>query len=166
MSTLLLSHPACLNHLTPSGHPERPDRLRAIEQALEDEKFQSLARVEALAEALDVIAFCHPMEYVEAIRDASPAEGLVRLDADTAMSPGSFEAALRAVGGAKLAVDEMMTGKARKCVRRDPSTRAPYRNRHGRWDSAFSTTRRSRRATRKKPRCRAGGDCRFRRPPR
>jgi acetoin utilization deacetylase AcuC-like enzyme len=112
MSTLLLSHPACLNHLTPAGHPERPDRLRAIEQVLEDEKFQSLARVEAPRGPLDVIALCHPMDYVEAIRDASPAEGLVRLDADTAMSPGSFEAALRAVGGAKLAVDEVMAGKA------------------------------------------------------
>lgn len=112
MSTLLLSHPACLNHLTPAGHPERPDRLRAIEQALENEKFQSLARVEAPLGPLDVIALCHPMDYVEAVRDASPAEGLVRLDADTSMSPGSFEAALRAVGGAKLAVDEVMTGKA------------------------------------------------------
>src|SRR6188474_1269650 len=112
MSTLLLSHPACLNHLTPAGHPERPDRLRAIEQVLEDEKFQPLARVEAPRGPLDIIALCHPTDYIEAIRDASPAEGLVRLDADTAMSPGSFEAALRAVGGAKLAVDEVMAGKA------------------------------------------------------
>ena len=112
MSTLLLSHSACLNHLTPAGHPERPDRLRAIEQALEDEKFQSLARVEAPLGSVDIIALCHPMDYIEAIRDASPTEGLVRLDADTAMSPGSFEAALRAVGGAKLAVDEVMTGNA------------------------------------------------------
>jgi acetoin utilization deacetylase AcuC-like enzyme len=112
MSTLLLSHPACLNHLTPAGHPERPERLRAIEQALEDEKFQSLVRVEAPLGPLDMIALCHPMDYIEAIRDASPADGLVRLDADTAMSPGSYEAALRAVGGAKLAMDEVMTGKA------------------------------------------------------
>jgi acetoin utilization deacetylase AcuC-like enzyme len=112
MSTLLLSHPACLNHLTPAGHPERPDRLRAIEQVLEDEKFQSLARVEAPLGTVDIIALCHPMDYIEAIREASPTEGLVRLDADTAMSPGSFEAALRAVGGAKLAVDEVMAGKA------------------------------------------------------
>ena len=112
MSTLLLSHPACLNHLTPAGHPERPDRLRAIEQVLEDEKFQTLARGEAPRGSLDVVALCHPMDYVEAIQDASPTEGLVRLDADTAMSPGSFEAALRAVGGATLAVDEVMTGKA------------------------------------------------------
>jgi acetoin utilization deacetylase AcuC-like enzyme len=112
MSTLLLSHPACLNHLTPAGHPERPDRLRAIEQALEDEKFQLLARAEAPLAPLEIIALCHPTDYIEAIRDASPAEGLVRLDADTAMSPGSFEAALRAVGGAKLAVDDVMAGKA------------------------------------------------------
>jgi len=52
------------------------------------------------------------MEYVEAIRSASPANGLVRLDADTSMSPGSLEAALRAVGGVTLAVDEVMNRKA------------------------------------------------------
>src|SRR6476659_928488 len=113
MSTLLLSHPACLNHLTPAGHPERPDRLRAIEQVLEDEKFQPLARVEAPLGPLDIVALCHPIDYIEAIRDASPAEGLVRLDADTSMSPGSLEAALRAVGGAKHAVDDVMAGAAK-----------------------------------------------------
>jgi acetoin utilization deacetylase AcuC-like enzyme len=112
MSTLLLTHPACLNHLTPPGHPERPDRLRAIEQALEDETFQSLARVEAPLGPVDNITLSHPADYVEAIRDAAPTEGLVRLDADTAMSPGSFEAALRAVGGAKLAVDDVMAARA------------------------------------------------------
>ena len=112
MSTLLLSHPACLEHLTPLGHPERPDRLRAIEQALEDEKFQTLAREQAPLAPLEIVALCHPMDYVEAIRNASPEEGMVRLDADTSMSPGSYEAALRAVGGAMQAVDEVMTGKA------------------------------------------------------
>jgi acetoin utilization deacetylase AcuC-like enzyme len=112
MTTLYISHAACLDHRPPAVHPERPDRLRAIDQVLEDEKFQSLARVEAPLGSLDVIALCHPMEYVEAIREASPAEGLVRLDADTAMSPGSYEAALRAVGGAMQAVDDVMTGKA------------------------------------------------------
>jgi acetoin utilization deacetylase AcuC-like enzyme len=112
MSTLLLSHPACLDHRTPAGHPERPDRLRAIEQALEDERFQLLAREQAPRAPLDVIALAHPMEYVEAIRDASPAEGLVHIDADTSMSPGSFEAALRGAGGAMRAVDEVMNQKA------------------------------------------------------
>ena len=112
MSTLLLGHPACLDHLNPSGHPERPDRLRAIEQALEDERFQSLAREQAPRAPLEIVALAHPMDYIEAIRDASPADGLVRLDADTSMSPGSFEAALRAAGGAMRAVDEVMNQKA------------------------------------------------------
>ena len=112
MSTVLLSHPACLNHLTPGGHPERPDRLRAIEQVLEDERFHILAREQAPRAPLEVVALAHPMEYVEAIRDASPSEGLVHIDADTSMSPGSFEAALRGAGGAMQAVDEVMNQKA------------------------------------------------------
>ena len=113
MSTLLITHPACLDHLTPAGHPERPDRLRAIERALEGERFQNLARVEAPAASLETIALCHPMDYVTAIRDATPQNGLAQLDADTSMSPGSFEAALRAAGGAVFAVDEVIAGKAR-----------------------------------------------------
>ena len=112
MSTLLITHPACLNHLTPPGHPERPDRLRAVERALEAEKFQTLARAQAPIAALEIVALCHPMDYVTEVRDATPSEGMVRLDADTSMSPGSFEAALRAVGGAVLAVDEVFSKKA------------------------------------------------------
>ena len=52
MSTLLITHPACLDHLTPAGHPERPDRLRAIDRALEHERFQILARAEALLDSV------------------------------------------------------------------------------------------------------------------
>ncbi|MDE1973039.1 MAG: histone deacetylase family protein [Hyphomicrobiales bacterium] len=112
MSTLLITHPDCLEHLTPSGHPERPERLRAVESALTAEKFQSLVRVQAPRASLETIALCHPMDYVMEVRDATPREGLVRLDADTSMSPGSFEAALRAVGGAVYAVDEVIGKKA------------------------------------------------------
>ena len=112
MSTLFVTHPACLEHLMPLGHPERPDRLRAITHALEAEKFQMLARVQAPRAALETIALCHPMDYVTQLRDATPTEGLVQLDADTSMSPGTFEAALRAAGGAVHAVDEVLTKKA------------------------------------------------------
>src|SRR5947209_3199748 len=112
MSTLLITHPACLEHLTPLGHPERPDRLRAIERALEAEKFQTLARVQAPMASIEAIALCHPMDYITAVREAGPREGLIHLDADTAMSPGTFEAALRAAGGAIHAVDEVLTNKA------------------------------------------------------
>jgi acetoin utilization deacetylase AcuC-like enzyme len=112
MSTLLITHPACLEHLMPLGHPERPDRLRAIERALEAEKFQTLARSQAPLASLETISLCHPMEYITEVREASPREGLIHLDADTAMSPGTFEAALRAAGGAIHAVDEVLTKKA------------------------------------------------------
>lgn len=113
MTTLLISHPACLQHLTPMGHPERPDRLRAVEQALAADKFKPLIREQAPMASLESIALCHPMEYIEEIREASPKEGLIHLDADTAMSPGSFEAALRAAGGATFAVDEVLAKKAK-----------------------------------------------------
>jgi acetoin utilization deacetylase AcuC-like enzyme len=112
MSTLFISHPACLEHLTPNGHPERPDRLRAITHALEAEKFQALARVQAPRAALETIALCHPMDYITQLRDATPTQGLVQLDADTSISAGSFEAALRAAGGAVHAIDEVLTKKA------------------------------------------------------
>jgi acetoin utilization deacetylase AcuC-like enzyme len=112
MSTLLVTHPACLNHLTPAGHPERPDRLRAIEQVLEQEQFQHLARMEAPLATFETLSLCHPLDYVTEIEAASPKEGLVRLDADTTMSPGSFEAALRGAGGATFAVDEVIAKRA------------------------------------------------------
>jgi acetoin utilization deacetylase AcuC-like enzyme len=112
MTTLLITHQACLNHLTPAGHPERPDRLRAINEALADERFQPLTRAEAPAAAFESIALCHPMDYVMAVRDATPKTGRTQIDADTSMSPGSFEAALRAAGGAVHAVDTVMTGEA------------------------------------------------------
>jgi acetoin utilization deacetylase AcuC-like enzyme len=111
MATLFITHPACLNHLTPPGHPERPDRLRAIERVFEREQFQDLVRAEAPTAEFDTIALCHPMDYITALRDASPTNGLVQIDADTSMSPGSFEAALRAAGGGIYAVDEVMAGR-------------------------------------------------------
>ena len=112
MSTLYVTHPACLDHLTPAGHPERPDRLRAIEQALEQEQFQHLNRTEAPTASFDTIALCHPLDYITELEAASPKQGLVRLDADTTMSPGSFEAALRGAGGATLAIDEVVGKRA------------------------------------------------------
>jgi acetoin utilization deacetylase AcuC-like enzyme len=112
MTTLLITHPAGLNHLTPPGHPERPDRLRALAQVFDEERFQPLKRVEAPSAPLETIALCHPMDYVEALRDATPKQGIVAIDADTSMSPGSFEAPLRAVGGATHAVDEVVAKRA------------------------------------------------------
>jgi acetoin utilization deacetylase AcuC-like enzyme len=112
MTTLYITHQACLDHQTPSGHPERPDRLRALWKTFDDAAFNPLVREQAPMADADTIALCHPMDYVEAIRNAAPDEGLIGLDGDTVMSPGSFEAALRCVGGGTLAVDQVMSGKA------------------------------------------------------
>jgi acetoin utilization deacetylase AcuC-like enzyme len=126
MPTLYITHPAFLDHITPLGHPERSDRLKAIDAILEEEKFQLLAREQAPVAELDTIALAHPMDYIEQIRDACPTVGMVRIDADTSMSPGSFEAATRAVGAATLAVDEVMGKKAANafCAVRPPGHHA------------------------------------------
>ena len=111
--TLYLSHPSYLEHATPTGHPERPDRIRAIERALEEEKFMDLCRDVAPWGTLDQVQLAHPLPYATAIRDACPEEGLVRIDADTTVSPGTWEAAMRGVGAACQAVDEVMTRKVK-----------------------------------------------------
>jgi acetoin utilization deacetylase AcuC-like enzyme len=126
MTTLLVTHPACLDHLNPPGHPERPDRLRAIDQVLNEERFQLLLREQAPAATIDLITLCHPPDYVEEIRKEAPTQGLVRIDADTSMSPGTLEAVLRAIGGAAMAADEVMAGKIDNafCAMRPPGHHA------------------------------------------
>ena len=113
MTTLLISHPACLTHDMGEGHPEQPDRLRAVERAFESETFQMLARDVAPRAEISAIARVHPLEYIEALRAATPTQGHTVIDQDTSMSPGTFEAALRSAGGAIFAVDEVMTRKVR-----------------------------------------------------
>lgn len=113
MTTLLYTHESSLQHATPPGHPERPDRLRAVEAVLEDERFSLLARETAERVERDAVVRVHPAEYFDAIQDAIPPEGrLARIDGDTALSHGSLEPILRAAGGACSAVDEVMKGKA------------------------------------------------------
>ncbi|GLI23003.1 acetoin utilization deacetylase AcuC-like enzyme [Xanthobacter flavus] len=111
MSTLLVTHPAGLSHATPAGHPERADRLRVLDRIFEQEKFSHLVRDLAPRGEREDIIRVHPGDFVDAMGEAVPQEGLVRIDSDTILSPGSWEAALRAVGGACFAVDEVMEGK-------------------------------------------------------
>jgi acetoin utilization deacetylase AcuC-like enzyme len=112
MTTLLITHPSFVDHDTGPGHPERPDRMRAIDKALGHEIFSSLKRAEApLREDVETwIAEAHGRDYVEAIKAARAhiKGGAIRLDPDTVMSPGTWEAAVRAVGAGLMAVDEVM----------------------------------------------------------
>ena len=112
MATRLYTHPIYLEHLTPPGHPERPDRLRAIERALDDEAFFPLDRVEAPLGDEASILYCHPRDFVEKVRAAIPESGIARIDADTNASPKSWQAALTAIGAANAAVDDVFAGRA------------------------------------------------------
>jgi acetoin utilization deacetylase AcuC-like enzyme len=111
VTTLYVSHPSALDHAMPEGHPERADRIRAVERALEDERFAGLVRGQAPRAETSVPTLVHPVPYVQAIIEASPTEGYVQIDGDTLLSPGTVEAALRGVGGAVHAVDAVMAGE-------------------------------------------------------
>ena len=109
MVTLVYSHEASARHQTPPGHPERVERLMAVERGLRG------LRVDRLPQplgALQDVLRCHPARYVDFIHISEPAAEMVQMDADTYMSPGSYEAARRAVGGACAAVDAVMAGQA------------------------------------------------------
>ena len=113
MSTALFTHLAGLDHDTGPGHPECPDRLRAVLGALAAPAFDELVRREAPRATRVQLERAHPAGYVERVLGTVPAAGAsVRLDADTVMSARSAEAALRAAGGACAAVDAVMAGEA------------------------------------------------------
>ncbi|HRK20153.1 MAG TPA: histone deacetylase family protein [Hyphomicrobiaceae bacterium] len=115
MTTLLLTHPSFLLHDTGPGHPERPDRIRAIDRALSHEIFNPLVREEAPLrdDVMAAITLAHPQAYVDMLEAARPGAGeeAVHLDPDTVMSPGTWEAALRAVGAGLRAVDAVVGGE-------------------------------------------------------
>jgi acetoin utilization deacetylase AcuC-like enzyme len=114
MPVALFTHPACLEHDPGGWHPECPDRLRAVLRALEAPEFTALLRELAPAATPAQLLRVHSEAYVTAILAIRPPQGeTVPLDADTVMSTGSAEAALRAAGGAVAAVDAVMAGWAR-----------------------------------------------------
>ena len=109
--TLVYSHNAALHHITPPGHPERVARAEAVWAALR--RLDGLDWREApLADRTEVLR-CHPQAYLDRIEAAVPAEGYVGLDADTFVSPGSVEAALRGLGACNAAVDAVLAGEAK-----------------------------------------------------
>jgi len=112
MTTLHITHPVFVEHDTGLGHPERPDRMRAIDKVLGHELFNDLKREEAPLrdDVEEAIALAHPRSYIDWVKSLRPAEGgePVRLDPDTVLSAKSWEPALRAVGAGLAAVDRVM----------------------------------------------------------
>ena len=107
MTTRVYTHPACLSHDMGLGHPESPARLASVLAALKTPDFAKLEWAEAPKAEFAQIMRAHPPAYIEGMLAAVPEKGLVAVDADTILSPGSGEAALRAAGAVVAAVDDV-----------------------------------------------------------
>ncbi|HEV7245830.1 MAG TPA: histone deacetylase family protein [Shinella sp.] len=112
MTTFLFENPIFLEHHTPEGHPERSDRIRAINLALEHERFSPLVREKAAQANEDFVLLAHPESHLRAVMDEMPEEGINQVEADTYASPASLQAALTGIGGAIGAIDAVFSGKA------------------------------------------------------
>ena len=114
MATRLYEHPIFLEHITPEGHPERPDRLRSLNIALEHPNFERLERKEAPQANEDAVLLAHPEEHLLSVMRQIPQEDgeINRIEADTYASPKSLQAALTGIGAAMAAVDDVFTGAA------------------------------------------------------
>ena len=109
MTTALFTHPSSLAHQMPVGHPEQIARIEVIGQALNS--IDGLMRCDAPdADTADILR-CHPQDYLDRLGKAAPKQGIVALDADTSMSPGTLSAARHGVGGNCAAVDLVLSGR-------------------------------------------------------
>lgn len=126
MKTLYYSHADFLLHDTGISHPESADRLRSIANALDTPEFSGLIRTSPPLGTEQQIRLIHTQSHIDNVLNAIPRHGLRYLDADTVLSPGSDEAALRAVGAACDAVDKILAGEADNafCAVRPPGHHA------------------------------------------
>jgi acetoin utilization deacetylase AcuC-like enzyme len=124
----LYTHPACLAHNAGPGHPESPSRLQAVLEALDADRFATLDRIEAPRATREQLARAHETALIEHVFATAPQEGFARLDPDTAMSPDSLEAALRAAGAACAAIDALIDGTTDRafCAVRPPGHHATH----------------------------------------
>lgn len=126
MTTLLVSQPNFADHRTPPGHPERADRILAVEEALADAAFASLLRREAPYGDITLAELVHGEHYLARLRQARPAEGIGQIDADTFISDQSLSVAATGLGGAMAGLDAVLLGEADNafCAIRPPGHHA------------------------------------------
>ena len=109
---LYFSHPACLEHDAGEGHPERPERLLAIEAALAERDWLGWERREAPLVSVEELMLIHPRKHVDGIRQLCESGG-GPIDLDTYAGPASWEAALRSAGAACAMTRALLAGEAR-----------------------------------------------------
>jgi acetoin utilization deacetylase AcuC-like enzyme len=126
MATLLVSQPNYASHRTPAGHPERADRIRAIDEALAPEHFPALIRRTAPAGDLTLADLVHAPGYLQALAQSRPAEGIAQIDEDTFISSTSLDAVGTALGAGLAALDAVVLGEAENafCAVRPPGHHA------------------------------------------
>lgn len=130
LTTLLYTHASSLDHDTGPGHPEQQARAKVLYAAFEKEAQKGalvdVERRDAPGATREQLERIHDSRFIEAILTAVPDDGYVRIDADTVMSPGSGEAALRQAGAVCAAVDAVVGGEADNafCALRPPGHHA------------------------------------------
>ncbi|MSO98262.1 MAG: histone deacetylase family protein [Rhodospirillaceae bacterium] len=125
-TTLIVTHDSGLMHDTGPHHPESPDRLRSVQNALKQDVFKTLPREVAPVASVEQMARPHSEAFVKQILAAIPEKGLRHLDPDTAVSPGSGQAMIHASGAVVRAVEAVAKGEARNafCAVRPPGHHA------------------------------------------
>ena len=125
MALPVFTHPDMLAHAPGEGHPERPQRLRAVLDALNASDVD-LSFVDAPLAAREDLERVHAAAYVDRIFAAAPSHGIAALDADTSLSPGSVPAALRAAGAVTEAARQAASGEIERafCAVRPPGHHA------------------------------------------
>ena len=128
MTTLVFTHPSSLRHETPPGHPERVDRIKAVNAVLSTPHFRDCLFREAPRGTEEQVLLAHTREHWRRIVSTSPESGFEYVDPDTVMSPHSLKAALHAVGAATAAVDAVFRGEADNafCALRPPGHHAEH----------------------------------------
>ena len=127
MTTAFITHRDCWKHDMGAHHPECPERLDAINDRMIAAGLDiHLEYHDAPLAQMEQLLRVHSRRHIETIEESAPQHGIVHLDPDTAMSPGTWQAALRAAGSGVLATDLLMQGKAQTafCSVRPPGHHA------------------------------------------
>jgi len=104
--------PRYRDHLTGPGHPERPDRVTAVESRLAtDGLLPRLVRLEPRPATEAEVLRCHSPDYLAAVRRDVAAGAEALSTGDTPLSPASLDTALLSAGGLLAAVDAVCTGR-------------------------------------------------------